>query len=158
MCGSHLRQDPSIVMLLLTYGFSSIYLLYVLCSCIHMEAGGQVVGPEIKLRSSGFQGKCLSSMSHPCCHFVDRDKRKLLKRHQMLNDKISFTKTLSTPYRQDGSSGAQSQVHEYTARKWNPGLMNTQTNSLSLKCVQFLPNPTADINGGTAAAPATASC
>lgn len=132
-----------------------------------MEARGQVVGavlsfhvgPEINLRSSGFQGKCLFFRSHPCGHFLDRGKRKLLKRHQMLNDKTSFTKTLSTlPYRQDGSSRAQSKVHDYTARKWNLGLMNTRTKSLSLKCVQFLPNPTANTNGSTGAALATASC
>lgn len=78
--------------------------------------------------------------------WIDCGKRKLPKRQRVLNNKTSLTKTPSTlPYRLKRSS-------RLSQRKWNPGLMNTQTDSLSLKCVRLLPNITANISDSTTAA------
>lgn len=74
----------------------------------------------------------------------------------MLNDWTSFTKTPNAlPYRQVRTRGAWSKVHlRVCSEEVEPG--SDEHTDVSLKCVQFLPNPTANINACTVAALALA--
>lgn len=111
------------------------YFSFVCATCVCTRGGQRTsrgsclsfhVSPEITLRSSGVQGKCLFFMRHPWGHFSEETpdaegQNKLSKDTQYL------------PYRQDRSSRAQSKVHDYTARKWSPGLVSTKMCSVSAK-------------------------